>query len=42
MILINRIEQSDWTGQMKTVMNEFYDTQFIWVEPDRNTVRRYE
>ena len=33
------LNRSDWIGQMKTVMNEFRDTQFIWVEPDRNTVR---
>ena len=33
------LNRPDWIGQMKTVMNEFRDTQFIWVEPDRNTVR---
>ena len=33
------LNRPDWIGQMKTVMNEFRDTQFIWVEPDMNTVR---
>ena len=33
------LNRPDWIGQMKTVMNEFRDTQFIWVEPDSNTAK---
>ena len=33
------VNRPDWIGQIKTVMKEFRDTQFIWVEPDRDTVK---
>ena len=25
--------RSDWTNEMRTVMQEFSDTDFIWIEP---------
>tara|TARA_B100001769_G_C21947823_1_gene510400 strand:+ start:101 stop:829 length:729 start_codon:yes stop_codon:yes gene_type:complete len=33
------VNRPHWIDQMKTVMKEFRDTQFIWVEPAEETVR---
>jgi hypothetical protein len=31
--------RSDWTNEMKTVMQEFCNTEFIWVEPHENSMK---
>ena len=31
--------RSDWTNEMKTVIQEFPNTKFIWVEPHENSMK---
>ena len=31
--------RSDWANEMKTVIQEFRDTQFIWIEPHEQSIK---